>query len=191
VAPTKHQLALPWQELPKFMAELRQHDDVAAKALEFVILTCARVSEVVDMEWSELNLAAGIWTCPAHRMKANREHVVPLPARAVELLQAMPRDGGRPFPCRRGAVLRFLRRTLGLAGKASVHGFRASFKSWAGDTAAAEPEVVERGLAHIIKDKTERAYDRSTLLRRRAILLQAWADFLDGRHDKSVVRLQR
>jgi integrase len=190
VAPTKHQLALPWQELPKFMAELRAHDNVAAKALAFTILTCARVSEVVDMEWAEVDLAAGTWTCPAHRMKANREHVVPLPARALELLQALPRDGERPFPCRRGAVLRLLRRTMGLAGQASVHGFRASFKSWAGDTAAAEPEVVERCLAHIIKDKTERAYDRSTMLKRRAVLLELWADFLDGRHDQRVVKLR-
>ena len=169
----KHHAAASFAELPAFMAELRQSNGMAARALEFAILTAARTSEVLGAKWSEIGLEAGVWTVPAERMKAGKEHDVRLTKRALALLD-MPRDpNGYVFPgAKTNAPLgdKALRKTLqDISGNGlTVHGFRTTFRDWAGDKTNFARDVVEHALAHAIKDKTEAAYRRSAALEKRA-----------------------
>jgi integrase len=174
--PVRHHPALPWAQMPAFMAELRGRESITARALEFTILTAVRVSEALGARWSEIDFAARTWTIPKERTKANREHVVPLSAQALEILRALPRDREGIFPMPRSSVFVLLRRRMGRED-ITVHGFRSAFRTWAGERTNFPREVAEAALAHVIKDKTERAYQRGTLLQKRRQLMEAWAGY--------------
>jgi integrase len=177
VAPVKHHAALPYAEVPGFVAELRERNG-AAQAFEFLILTAARTDEVLGATWDEFDLDLGLWTVPPERMKGARRHRVPLSERAIELLRAQPRNRKRPFPFSNMAFLQTLKRM----GRADItaHGFRSSFRDWAGDCTAFPRDVAEAALAHAVEDKTEAAYRRADALDKRRKLMAAWADFCAG-----------
>ena len=147
---TEHHSAMPFTEVPAFMVELRAHNSLTARALEYCILTAARSGEVLGATWGEIDLAAKTWTIPAGRMKAEKEHRVPLPARALEILAALPREGGRLFPLTHTAMLELLRR-MG-RDSATVHGFRSSFRDWAAERTLYPNHVAEAALAHAVAD---------------------------------------
>jgi len=177
----RHHAALSFAELPAFMAELRGRDNISARALEFCILTAARTSEVLGAKWNEID--GDVWTIPAERMKAGKEHEVPLSKRAAAILKALPRErGGYVFPGARAkaplsnmAMLELLR---GMNGNGlTVHGFRSTFRDWAGDRTPFAREVIEHALAHGIKDKAEASYRRSSALEKRRKLMDAWASY--------------
>jgi integrase len=170
---TGHHAALPYQELPEFMARLRALDSLSARALEFAILTAARTGEVIGATRGEIDLDAKTWIVPAGRMKRGKEHRVPLGARAVEILRE--RKGERPFPLSAMGMLQCCR---GLRAGITVHGFRSAFRDWAGDCTRFDREAVEFTLAHGITDRTEAAYRRADALEKRRRLLKAWEEFL-------------
>jgi integrase len=188
-APSKltrgHHAALPWSEAPAFMAELRKRQAVAARCLEFVILTAARSGEALGTTWSEIDLGAKLWTVPAKRMKAGAEHVVPLPDAAVELLEQLRQ--GQPSPAslvfsvagaaRSNMAMAMLLRRMGRSD-ITTHGFRSTFRDWAGDATNYPRELVEQALAHSISNKAERAYRRGTAVERRRELMESWAEYL-------------
>lgn len=186
VRAVRHHPALPWSELPGFMEELREREGMAARALAFAILTAARSGEVRGMLWSEIDLADRTWTIPASRMKAAKEHRVPLADAATVLLGNRRGPDDLVFPGGRNldkplsdmsltAVLRRMGRD-----DITVHGFRSSFRDWAGETSTFPREVIEAALAHQLKDKAEAAYARGDLFRKRQQLMDAWAQFVDG-----------
>ena len=170
---TEHHSAMPFTEVPAFMVELRAHNSLTARALEYCILTAARSGEVLGATWGEIDLAAKTWTIPAGRMKAEKEHRVPLPARALEILAALPREGGRLFPLTHTAMLELLRR-MG-RDSATVHGFRSSFRDWAAERTLYPNHVAEAALAHAVADKVEKAYRRTDLFEKRRRLMADWA----------------
>jgi integrase len=179
----KHFAALPYIELPGFMRELRAREGVDARALEFAILTAARSAEVIGARWCEISLSAKVWTIPAERMKAGREHRVPLSARAVELLRDLPRNGDYVFagikagqPIALSSFGMLLHRKMKRAG-VTAHGFRSCFADWASERTAYPPEVREMALAHAVGDKTEQAYRRTDLFAKRAKIMDDWARF--------------
>ena len=190
----KHHASLPYSEAPAFMALLRKREGTAAKALQFTILTAARSGEVRNAEWPEIDLERKLWTIPASRMKAGREHVVPLSDAALALLTATPeaeRSGlvfpgakeGRPLSdMTLGAVLRRMER-----GDLTVHGFRSTFREWAGETTGHSREVIEHALAHQLADKAEAAYQRGSLLPKRVRLMVDWAGHLTEKSAANVV----
>lgn len=179
VQKVKHHPALPYEQMPEFMAELSQRATLAAKALRLQILCALRPGEAVAAHTSEFDLKAGVWTVPAERMKAKREHRVPLSAEALALVKDLKAEGllfpgvkDRPITTAATlAVAKELRAGL------SAHGFRSTFKDWAGDMTSFPREVSEMALAHTIKDKTEAAYRRKDALERRKKLMQEWATF--------------
>ena len=179
-----HHTALPFKDVPAFVAKLRERSGISAKALEFTILTAARVGEVLECPWSEIDLKAKVWTVPASRMKAEREHRVPLSPRALEILAEMAplRRGDLVFPSFRAdkplsdMALSALYKRMGV--KATTHGFRSSFRDWAGETTTFPREVAEVALSHAIGDETERAYRRADALEKRRPLMEAWAEFV-------------
>jgi integrase len=174
VAPVQHHKALPFAEIPEFIVRVRERDGLAGEALIFLILTAARTSEVLGARWDEFELKTGVWTIPAGRMKASREHRVPLSDGAIAILKNLPRDNARPFPLSNMAFLQLLKR-MGIA--VTAHGFRSSFRDWAAETNEAPRDVVEMALAHAISDKTEAAYRRGDLFRKRKVLMDDWAAF--------------
>jgi integrase len=180
VRKVEHHPALPYVELPGFMAELRERDSLSARALEFTILVAARTAETIGATWAECDLKAKTWTVPADRMKAGKKHVVPLPGRAIEMLKSLPHKGEYVFPGAPGkplsnmAMLELLR---GMRPGATVHGFRSTFRDWAAERTNYPNHVVEMALAHAIPDKTEKAYRRGELFEKRRKLMDAWARF--------------
>ncbi|OYZ08253.1 MAG: integrase [Novosphingobium sp. 28-62-57] len=182
-----HHAALPYAELPSFMADLAGREALAAKALQFAILTATRSGEVLGATWAEIDLDAAIWTIPADRMKAAKEHRVPLSARAVEILQevqglnTLDMKSAAVFPGNSGGKLSGMAMAMLLRrmerGDITVHGFRSTFREWAGETTAFAREVVEHALAHQLADKAEAAYQRGSLFPKRVKLMQAWADY--------------
>ena len=185
VAKVEHHPALPYQDMPGFIAKLRTRQGAAASALLFAILTAARTNEVVGARWSEVDLKNKTWTVPAERMKAGKAHKVPLSDQPVALLRALYRDGhGDGFlfiGSRPGAALnaKALHRLLARMGEAvTVHGFRSSFRTWAAEQTNFPREVGEQALAHIISDKVEAAYKRTTLFDKRRQLMAAWAKYV-------------
>ena len=177
-----HHEALPWRDTPEFMDALRAIEGVAERALEFAVLTAARSGEVRGMRWDEVDGA--VWTIPGGRIKAKREHRVPLSPRAVAILDELPRLDGAEFvfPGKRtgrplsdttlGAVLRRMGwETL------TVHGFRSTFRDWAAETTPFPREVCEQALAHTLADKVEAAYRRGDLFEKRRQLMNAWAAY--------------
>ena len=182
VSKVEHHAALLWQEVGAFMAELRQQAGMGARALELAILTAARSGEVRGATWAEVDLAQAVWTIPASRMKAAKEHRVPLSAEAVELLRNLPRIDGSEllFPNSKGAALSdmTLAAVLKRMGRAvTAHGFRSTFRDWAGECSAFAREVIEHALAHQLKDKAEAAYQRGSLFDKRRRLMASWAKF--------------
>ena len=184
----RHMRALPHAEVPEALATIRaSRATTAAKlAFEFLVLTTARSGEVRLARWDEIDLDAEVWTVPAERMKANREHRVPLSCRAAEILQAARalRNGSTlVFPSPRGKPLSdmTLSKLLKEQGVQAVpHGFRSSFRDWASEETNHPREVVEAALAHQVKDKVEAAYARSTLFERRRRLMANWGAYLTG-----------
>jgi integrase len=184
VAPVKNLAALPWAELPTFfLTELARQDGIGALALKFTILTAARTSEALYARWDEINLADKLWTIPAERMKAGREHRVPLAAPVLEILAILQRLPPSPFvfaanrrrPVSNMVMLMTLRR-MG-RGDLTTHGFRSSFSDWCAEKTSFPSEVREMALAHAVGNKVEAAYRRGDLFERRRQLMDAWAEF--------------
>jgi integrase len=181
----EHHPALPWREVGAFMQELRTMPGTAALATEFIILTNCRTSEAINATWAEFDLGEKRWTIPAERMKAAKEHVIPLsePALAVlQRLKAEAKEGEFVFPGGKKntalsnmACLALLKR-MG-RGDLTVHGFRSSFRDWAGESTAHPREVIEHAMAHQLPDKAEAAYARGSLLERRRVLMADWAQY--------------
>jgi len=180
-----HHAAMPYADVPAFLDTLRQRKAVAALALEFCILTAARTGEVLCARWEEIDLVARAWTIPGTRMKAGREHRVPLAARAVEILEIMAaaRIGDFVFPGQKigkplsGMAMEMMLRRMKIEN-ATVHGFRSSFRDWAGNETNFPRELAEQALAHVIGDKAEQAYRRGDALARRRLLMKEWGNFV-------------
>jgi len=204
IARIEHQPSLPWPQLPNFLTALRLQGGTAALALEFAILTAARTGEVRGMRWSEVDVEGGIWTVPADRMKAKKLHRVPLSSQSIALLRRMlplkREESGLVFQGRkRGVTLSdmalsmLVRRMNGesspptwrdISGRPIVpHGFRSTFRVWAGEATSYPRDIVETALAHTIKDKVEAAYQRSDLLERRRPLMEAWGAWCGNAHE--------
>jgi integrase len=189
-----HHPSLPFADMPAFMADLRQQIGIAPRCLDLLILTAARTSEARLARWSEIDLDKALWTIPGERTKSGRDHRVPLVPRAVAILRSMVGLHREfVFAARKGKPLSdgALLMLLGRMGRDDVvtHGFRASFRMWAADTNSAPREVVEMALAHILKDATEAAYQRSDLYERRRVLMQDWAGFLAGETEAAKLRV--
>jgi integrase len=183
VRTVKHHAALPYAELPAFMDALRLQEGVSARALEFTILTAARTSETIGARWPEIDVQRALWTVPPERMKAGKSHVVPIsgPALAIIKRQAEQRENEFVFPGdkRAGLSNMALLMTLRRMGRSDLtaHGFRSTFRDWAGDKSDFAREVVEAALAHAVGDKAEQAYRRSDALEKRRKLMDAWASY--------------
>jgi integrase len=167
-----HHAALPYADIPAFMAELRTRKSLSALALEFTILTCARSGETLGATWDEVDLQTRTWTVPSSRMKSGREHKVPLCNRAVEILQSLDQRSERVFPRSPMAMPELLKT---MRPGITVHGFRSSFRDWAAETTNFPNHVVEMALAHTIGDRVERAYRRGDLFVKRVKLMESWA----------------
>lgn len=195
LAKVKHHASLPWAEIGDFMTRLRQAEGMGARALEFAILTASRSGEVRGATWDEIDLEAGEWNIPAGRMKAAKAHRVPLSSAAVALLKALPPMAGNAnvFPAPRGGQLSDMTLTAVLRRmKVDVvpHGFRSTFREWAGESTGYPREVIEHALAHQLADKAEAAYQRGSLFPKRINLMQDWANFCDKPKGGNVVQLQ-
>jgi integrase len=180
----EHHAALPYPEIGAFLGELQQQEGITARALEFAILTAARTGEVLGARWGELNLAEKLWTVPAERMKAGREHRVPLSDSAITILEEMRaiRQSDYVFPGAKSrrplsnmAFLMLLRR-MG-RGDLTAHGFRSTVSDWCSERTNFPAEVREMALAHTVSDKVEAAYRRGDLFQKRRQLMDAWARF--------------
>ena len=192
-----HHKALPYEGMPEFMVALRSHRSIAGAALQLTILTACRTGEVLGARWSEFDLDNAVWTIPADRMKAGKEHRVPLSAPAVALLRAL--NEGRKcdyvFP---GPTLRKPLSSMAMAMQlrrmkvdVTVHGFRSSFRDWAAETTPFSHEVCEQALAHAISSKTEAAYRRGDQLDKRRKLMEAWANYCESKAADNVVAIRR
>jgi integrase len=182
----KHFAAMPYEQVPEFMRALRQRQDrsTAAVVLEFVILCACRSGEALNAQWSEIDWQQKLWTIPAERMKAGREHRVPLSNRAMELLERQRKYSASPTyvfteynqkPLPEKSMRRVLR-NMGVR-VATVHGFRSSFRDWAGDKTDFQRETIEECLAHQVGNGTEQAYRRSDALEKRRVVMDAWAEY--------------
>jgi integrase len=178
-----HHAAMPYSDVPSFVAGLRERRATAARALEFCILTATRLGETVKARWDEIDLPAKIWTVPAERTKAGREHRVPLSDCAITILREM--EAGRTsefvFPGHRpgrplwGTAFQQLLQRIN--SPYTTHGFRSSFRDWAGNETHFPREVAEHALAHVVGDRAEQAYRRSDALARRRELMDSWANY--------------
>lgn len=212
VAKKSNQPALPIDDMPRFMTALRKRDG-ASRALELLILTAARSSEVRAARWSEIDMDARLWTIPGDRMKSGREHVVPLSDEALGVLDGLPKRAGSDlvFSALRGGelsdatlakVIKLMHDADAKAGGrgyldpklqrvAVPHGFRSTFKDWASERSHYPNEVSEAALAHIVADKTEAAYRRGTMLEKRAAMMADWAQFIGTPRMATVIPIRR
>jgi len=180
---TEHLAALPFDELPAFMAGLVDREGTAARALEFTILTAARTSEAIGATWDEINLKEKVWTVPAGRIKGGREHRVPLSERVVELIGDLPTERGNPsifIGQRSGGLSNMaMAAVLKRMGRSdiTVHGFRSTFRDWAAERTNYPNHIVEMALAHVVGNKIEAAYRRGDLFDKRRKLMEAWEKF--------------
>jgi len=182
VQKVEHHRALPIDDMASFMSSLRKREGMAALALEFAILCASRSGEVRGATWSEIDLVAAIWTIPADRMKATKEHRVPLSRTAINLLKNVPRihDNDLVFPAPRGGQLSDMTLTAVMRRMevdAVPHGFRSSFRDWAGERTNYPREMAEHALAHVVGDQTELAYRRGDALEKRRAMMEDWAAF--------------
>jgi integrase len=187
IAQTEHHKAMPSEETPAFMRLMEGAKGTSPAALRLLVLTAARSGEIRGARWDEFDLVGGVWTIPAERMKAGAEHRVPLSKQALRLLSELPRfdgvellfpsalDGKKPIS---DMTMTNLLRKRGM--EYVPHGFRSTFRDWAGDNTEYPRELIEAALAHTIENKTEAAYRRKSALERRRPLMQDWADYLDG-----------
>jgi integrase len=191
---TKHHPSLPWQRINEFLSALRARTGTSARAMEFAILTACRSGEVRGAKWSEFDIEKKIWTIPAERMKARREHEVPLSASALDLLKNLPETVDLVFASAKGQLLSDMSltaviRRMNDEGKPiwtdpngdgiTVHGFRSTFRMWAAETTNYPREVAEHALAHQLPDAVERAYQRGSQFAKRAALMAEWATYCD------------
>ena len=181
-ARTKNHPALPYSELPKFITELRSRKVQTARALEFLILTAARTGEVIGATWPEIDLQKRLWTVPAQRMKASKEHRVPLSDSAIKLLESLPREDGNPYvfvganvgkPLSNMSMLEMLKH---LRPGYVPHGFRSTFRDWAAECTNYANHIAEMCLAHVVQG-VEASYRRGDLLEKRARLMMDWSNF--------------
>lgn len=189
-----HHAALDFKKLPAFMADLHKRDGFAARALEFTILTAARSGEVRGATWSEIDFDERLWVLPGSRMKAGKEHRVPLSDAAMDILAAMPRDVGRPdqiiFTSARGGVLSDMSLTAVIKRMkvdVTAHGFRSTFRDWAAELTSHSPEVIEMAMAHAIRNQVEAAYRRGDLLEKRRQLMDDWAVYCANQNRGTVI----
>ena len=187
----QHLASVPYAEMGVLMAELRQKDSLAAKGLEFLVLTASRPGEVVGARWSEFDFDKKTWVVPAERMKAKKEHEVPLSDQAIKLLESIPRVSDFVFPGGRSlkkhmTTASMLKLSKELRAGITSHGFRSSFREWAGEVSSFDRDVIEHALAHQLKDKVEASYYRKTQFPRRVLLMAAWADYCDNIHVEAV-----
>ena len=185
VSKVAHHRALSIDALPGFVADLRKRPGASARALEFLILTATRSGEVRGASWEEIDLKDDVWIIPAARMKAGRDHRVPLSARAVTLLKQQPRFVGSDlvFPSERGGMLSDMAMTTlvrRMGVDAVPHGFRSTFRDWAGERTEYSRDVAEMALAHTIGDRVEAAYRRGDLFAKRSAMMAEWAQFAAG-----------
>lgn len=197
IAKVKHQPALPYQQVHSFVQALRKKKGISPKAFEFLILTAARSGEVLGAKWDEIDLASDVWTIPADRMKAGREHRIPLSARAItiirEMLAGKQCDFVFPDPTGKkgmsnGALLAVIK---GMPEYAAYvpHGFRSTFRDWAAETTNYANETLELALAHTIRDKAEAAYRRQDQLEKRVKLMEQWAAYVEHKAQAATVTL--
>jgi integrase len=205
VSPVENHPALPYAELPAFMAKLRAKEGVSARALEFTILTVARTGDTIGGKWKEINKTEKLWTVPAARVKGKkgarkRDHVVPLTKQALAALDAVPKEGAYIFPGGKedaglsNAAMSELLKGMGYSPEyATVHGFRSTFKDWAGDLTAYPNEMSEMAMAHTVDDKVEAAYRRSDMREKRRRMMADWAAYCGGKTvgGDNVVRIGR
>jgi integrase len=194
-----HHKAMPYDQLPEFVSRLRASDNMAALALEFLIVTATRTSETINATWQEFDLQAAVWSIPPGRMKTNDAFSVPLSARALAILAEARRAarkepsfvflGVRPRQPLSSMALAMLMRRMG--AEATPHGFRTSFRTWASDVAHTPFEVAEAALSHRVGSAVSRAYARSDMLERRRPLMESWSRYVDGEADDKVVPLKR
>jgi integrase len=203
-----HHAALPYADVPAFITKLREREAIAALALEFCILTATRTTETLEARWEEIDLDAKVWTIPPARTKAAREHRVPLSDQALAVLAKLneasvsdfvfPGGGRGPYSAERGQkrkrplssmAMEMVLRRMGVDDDVTVHGFRSSFRDWAGNETQFPRELAEHALAHIVGDKAEQAYRRDAALERRRPLMDAWARHCDGPRKADVISL--
>ena len=196
VQQVRHHPALPYAEIPDFLALVTQREDIASSALVFSVLTAARTGEVLGARWYEIDMKAAVWTVPASRMKGGREHRVPLSSEALAVLSKLARERINEFvfpglkrgrPLSNMSLLMLLRNLK--RSDITVHGFRSTFRDWAAERTNFPREIAEAALAHAVKDKVEAAYQRGDLLEKRRKLMSAWAQHCIPSHAKS--RLKR
>jgi len=190
-----HHAAMPYEHVAAFIGRLRESDSLAAQALEFCILTAARSGEVLGARWSEIDLDKKVWTLPPDRMKAGREHRVPLSQRAAAILRQLAETGTSDF------VFPGQRKDRSLSGRAmdmmprrmkadtTVHGFRSSFRDWAGNETSYPRDLIETALAHIVGSAVEQAYRRSDALEKRRALMETWAHYCEPAKSAKVLQL--
>jgi len=171
----EHFAAMAYADVSSFLIELRQRQESAARALEFLILCANRTREIVGARWSEIDFQTRTWTVPGERMKNSRPHTIPLTDRAIEILNGLDRDGDRIFPIAEHHIRRLLH---AMRPGCTVHGFRSSFKQFCTEKTNVPDHVVEQALAHTIGNAVERAYRRrAELFDRRRRLMEQWSQF--------------
>lgn len=195
----KHLPSLPWTEISNFMNTIREDKVQASKAVALAILTATRSNEIRFAKWSEFDLEQSIWIIPAERMKAGKEHRIPLSKQVIALLNTLDKEGEFIFKGRKEgtpisdmtltAVIRRMDQAIKDSGGAglvdangetiTMHGFRSTFRDWCAESSEFPREVAEHALAHKLPDKIEQAYQRGDMLQKRALLMQSWADFCD------------
>lgn len=193
--------AAPYEQMPVILCAIRSSDSISARALEFTILTAARTGETIKARWQEIDFERAIWTRPTEHMKTKRAHSVPLSDRCIEILREVQpladgpdsnifsgrsRSGGLS-----SASLEAVLKRLGIKDGVTVHGFRSSFRDWAGDLTNFPRDVIEGCLAHAIGDKTEAAYRRSDALEKRRAVMVAWLDHCNGQQGADVIPLKK
>ncbi len=184
----KHHAAMPYAQVPALFQSIGITPVLSAKALLLCVLTATRTSETIEAKWEEFDFEKAIWTIPKERMKKGREHRLPLSDQAIEVLKSINRIEGSPWvfdsrgkgkPLSNMAMSNFLKGTLGYK-EYTVHGFRSSFRDWAGETTGHSREVIEQSLAHSLADQTEAAYQRGDYLEKRRTLMNDWTDYCFG-----------
>ncbi|MGQ0444953.1 MAG: tyrosine-type recombinase/integrase [Beijerinckiaceae bacterium] len=192
-----HHAAMPYAVVPAFMARLAGQESISALALQFLTMTATRTSEIIGAQWNEFDFENQLWIIPASRMKAGREHRVPLSDPALEIIEKLAgaRQGNFVFPGQKlgkplsNMALEALLRRMKV--EATVHGFRSAFRDWAGDKTSFPRELAEAALSHVIGDKAEQAYRRGDALEKRRKLMDAWASYLAAQPQENVVSLAK
>jgi integrase len=194
-----HHPAMPYEQVADFMIAVQPSESISSKALQLLILTATRTSEVLNAEWHEVDLDNATWTIPAERMKVRREHRIPLSRQAVSLLSNLPRVAGNAYvfpgmksgrPLSNMSLLKFMRGmgygSSGEKGNYVPHGFRSSFRDWTGEVTSYPRDVAEMALAHAIENKVEAAYRRGDLFEKRRKMMQEWANYIAPALNKSL-----